>query len=246
MNPDTGVDGSRIAYFSDACVVINKLPGEAVEGAGQGMTDLSRILAAQFGGLSRDRSGKGEGPFFPAAVHRLDAPVSGCALFARTPKALAFLNAAFARGEIEKRYWAVIETPPPSTELPQEGELIHWLKTDTKRNKTKAYDEEKPDRKRALLRYRVCGQGEHYTFLEIELLTGRRHQIRAQLAALGLHIKGDLKYGSRRSEKEGGIRLHAFSLSFPNPLKAGETVCVKTLPPFMDPLWEAFAQSLHG
>lgn len=233
------IEDSRILYMSDACLVLNKVPGEAAQGTGTGMVNLPAVLAAQFGGVPR----KGGDTFFPTAVHRLDVPVSGCLLFARTPQALSFLNAAFAKGKTEKHYWGIIEMPPSS--LPEQGELTHWLITDTKRNKTIAYAEEPPNRhlKKAILRYHVRGQGTHYMFLEIELITGGHHQIRAQLARLGLHIKGDLKYGARRGEKNGGIGLHAYSLSFPNPGVKGETVQVTAQPPAGHALWEAFEQT---
>jgi 23S rRNA pseudouridine1911/1915/1917 synthase len=123
------------------------------------------------------------------------------------------------------------------------GELVHWIYRDKRRNKSIAFDTNGPGRKRAILRYRIAGQGERYLFLEIELVTGRSHQIRAQLAALGLHIKGDLKYGARRSEKSGGIRLHSYSLAFQNPLPGGgggEIIRVTAPPPLRDRLWEDF------
>jgi 23S rRNA pseudouridine1911/1915/1917 synthase len=230
-----GIERSRILYVSDHCLVINKRIGEAVEGAGEGMEDLPRLLAEQYG--TEKKGGK---EFLPAAVHRLDVPVSGCALFARSSRAFSFLSAAFAGGRVEKYYWAVIENPPPSLDLPEVGELVHWIETNTKQNKSIAYAEKKPRRKMAVLRYRVKGRGKNYTFLELELVTGRHHQIRAQLAALGLHIKGDLKYGARRSEKEGGIRLHARSLYFPEPFLEQSMVHVSASPPLRDRLWRDF------
>lgn len=225
---------SRIIYSSDQCLVVNKLPGEAVEGAGKGMVSLPKLLGeccpspAQPGG------------FLPAAVHRLDVPVSGCVLFARSPDALSCLSAAFVRGRVEKYYWAIIEMPPPSLVLPETGELVHWIETNSQQNKSAAFAEEGPHRKQGIIRYRVKGRGIHYLFLEIELVTGRHHQIRAQLANLGLHIKGDLKYGAKRSEKSGGIRLHARSLRFPNPANEEEYLAVYAIPPLRDRLWEDF------
>jgi 23S rRNA pseudouridine1911/1915/1917 synthase len=232
------IDESRVLYVSEECLVINKLAGEAAEGAEEGRPDLSRMVAEQYGRGEKDPEG-----FSPTAVHRLDVPVTGCTLFARTPGALAFLNKAFAEGRVEKYYWAVIENPPPDRELPETGELIHWIETDKKQNKSRAFEEEGPRRKRAVLRYRVKGWGKHYTFLEIDLVTGRHHQIRAQLAALGLHIKGDLKYGARRSEKTGGIRLHARSLYFPEPSGEGHIVHITASPPLQDKLWKDFEKT---
>jgi len=229
---------SRVLYQSSACVVINKLIGEAVEGASGGMIDLPKELAVVFGASAE----------VIEAVHRLDVPVTGCALFALTKNALTFLNAAFA-GEaalpspVEKTYWAVIEKPsrPPR----ESGELIHWIETNSGKNKSIAHRKDGPNRKKAVLRYRITGEGQNYLFAEIQLLSGRHHQIRAQFAAEGLHIKGDLKYGAKRSEKGGGIRLHARSLLFPDPLKKGEIIRVTADPPVIDNLWEGFLTTNH-
>jgi 23S rRNA pseudouridine1911/1915/1917 synthase len=227
---------SRILFRNSACVVINKLIGEAVEGASGGMIDLPKEL----------KSVLGENIELIEAVHRLDVPVTGCALFALTKSALTFLNAAFA-GEaalpspVEKTYWAVIEKP--FRPLPESGELIHWIETNSGKNKSIAHKKDGPNRKKATLRYRITGEGQNYLFTEVQLLSGRHHQIRAQFAAEKLHIKGDLKYGSKRSEKNGGIRLHARSLSFPDPLNRSELVRVTADPPVMDNLWEGFINS---
>ena len=206
----------RLVFQNEACMVINKQAGESSE------------------------SPEVEAPCVP--VHRLDMPVTGCLLLAKTPGAAAFLNAAFAAGRVEKRYWAIVEKPAGSV-LAESGELVHWLSFTSAKNKSFAHNEAGQGRKKAVLRYRISGEGERYLFLEIDLVTGRHHQIRAQLAALGLCVKGDLKYGARRSEKSGGIRLHAYSLAFPNPLQGGGRLEAKTLPPVMDSLWAAFASS---
>lgn len=217
---------SRILYQSGDCVVVNKLKGEAVEGAKNGIIDLPRELK-KF--LNTD---------FAEAVHRLDVPVTGCALFALNEVSLKYLNNAFAgknKIKTEKLYWAVMEKP--SFDLSESGELVHWIETNPKKNKSFAYNEEASGLKKASLRYKKIGEGTNYLFLEIDLLTGRHHQIRAQLAAAGLHIKGDLKYGAKRSEKTGGIRLHARFLSFADPLKPGEKISVTADPPEIDNLW---------
>jgi 23S rRNA pseudouridine1911/1915/1917 synthase len=227
---------SRILYQSGRFIIVNKLPGEAVGNAGPGMTELSAELAPLFGGPV-------------TAVHRLDVPVSGCVLFARGAEALAAGSAAFRDGAVEKRYLAVIETPETplgaggaAAPLPQDGELVHWIGEDSRRNRSTAFNEPGPGRKKAALRFRVSGRGERYTFLEIELITGRRHQIRAQLAAAGLRVKGDLKYGARRSEK-AGIRLHAYSLGFEDPRDG--SIRVSAPPPVMDRLWQACWEALR-
>jgi len=243
---------SRILYQSAACIVVNKLIGEAVEGATGGMADLPKELSVvinseQITGNSEQLAISNEqlaksGEVIEA-VHRLDVPVTGCALFALTKAALSFLNAAFAGDSalpspVEKTYWAVIEKP--SRPLPESGEFIHYIETVTGKNKSFAHKKDGPGRKKASLRYRVTGEGRNYLFVEVQLLSGRHHQIRAQFAAEGLHIKGDLKYGAKRSEKGGGIRLHARSLSFPDPLNRSEIIHVTADPPQMDNLWKEF------
>jgi 23S rRNA pseudouridine1911/1915/1917 synthase len=246
MGKETDIE-ERVLFINDDIIVVNKRAGEAMEGAGRGMVDLPKLLAERYG----TKKSKSEA-FAPTAVHRLDVPVSGCALFARTPKALAFLNNAFSRnvyqdGRAEKYYWAVVEKLTGELakvgKFAETGELVHWIQTNTKKNKSSAYDKKTAIRKEGILRYRIKGIGENYIFIEVELVTGRHHQIRAQFAALGLHIKGDLKYGAARSEKDGGIRLHARSLYFPDPSVPGNFIHVTADPPVMDRLWENFASS---
>ena len=253
----------RILYCDANCVVVNKMAGEAVEGAGKGMIDLPSLLADRLladKALTEQMAGLGLPPVLPeqdalaipAAVHRLDVPVSGCAAFARTGTALRFLNNAF-RSSIEKRYWAIVEQPrdtgscqwirEPSAEF---VEITHWIQFNSRKNKSIAHNESGQGRKKAVLRCRLAGRGRDYLFLEVVLITGRHHQIRAQFEKLGLHIKGDLKYGARRSEKDGGICLHARLLSFPNPADSGNSspnvrkITVQADPPIMNNLWEAF------
>ncbi|MDR1024255.1 MAG: RNA pseudouridine synthase [Treponema sp.] len=267
MNEGTGDRGERdlrgrIVECCDDYLVLNKLPGESAEAPevpGGSFTGLPGLLRQELG----------SGDFFP--VHRLDVPVSGCVLFARNPRALAFLSECFrSPGRVEKIYWAVTELPRasghepaalpealvlpggflaggpppegPSPELPDGGaytELVHWLEAG-RGNRSAAFDEDGPGRKKGILHCRVLGRGDRYLFLEIKLITGRHHQIRAQLSHIGLPVKGDLKYGARRSERGGGIRLHAHSLAFPGPGREGGTVRVETLPPLIDNLWQAF------
>jgi 23S rRNA pseudouridine1911/1915/1917 synthase len=276
---------SRILYQNAACVVVNKLVGEAVEGAVGGMRDLREevsvaINSEQITGnseqlamrneklamsneqfamnneqlaksnekLANNKEKLGNSVEVIEAVHRLDVPVTGCALFALTKDALSFLNAAFAGDSslpspVEKTYWAVIEKP--SRSLPESGEFVHYIETFSGKNKSFAHKKDGPGRKKAVLRYRVTGEGRNYLFVEVQLLSGRHHQIRAQFAAEGLHIKGDLKYGAKRSEKGGGIRLHARSLFFPDPLNRSEIIRVTAPPPVMDNLWESFLTTNH-
>ena len=245
--------GGRILYCDANCIIVNKAAGEAVEGAGKGMTDLARLLADQMPGLNLPPALPAEDVLtLPTAVHRLDVPVSGCTVFARTGAALGFLNNAFRGSEIDKRYWAIVEQPKDSRacqwieEISSEfTEIVHWIQFDTRKNKSFAHDENGRGRKKAIIRCRLGGRGMNYLFLEINLVTGRHHQIRAQLEKLGIHIKGDLKYGARRSERDGGIRLHARSLSFPgmadrtNP--GIRRITVQADPPIKDSLWQAFS-----
>ena len=219
----------RILYQNTACIVINKQKGESMQGAKDGIVNLPKELNSF---LKTD---------FVQAVHRLDVPVTGCALFATTKPALIFLFDAFSRRDetqIEKRYWAIAEKPEKLP--PESGELVHWIEIKAGKNKSIAHSEEAADRKKASLRYKITGEGKNYLYIEAELLSGRHHQIRAQLAAIGLHIKGDVKYGAKRSEKEGGIRLHARSLAFPNPLNKKEIIRVTAAPPSIDNLWSDF------
>jgi 23S rRNA pseudouridine1911/1915/1917 synthase len=240
---------SRILHCDSVCIVVNKIAGEAVEGAGRGMVNLPQLLAAELPIMPEVP----DALTLPTAVHRLDVPVSGCVVFARTEAALRFLNATFNggaafSGSVKKHYWAIIE-PSENTALfsanaAESVELTHWIQFNPRKNKSYAYDEMGPGRKKAVLRCRLAGRGTNYLFLEIDLITGRHHQIRAQLERLGLHIKGDLKYGARRSEHDGGIRLHARSISFPDPSNEGNTITVQANPTLRDNLWQAFEESL--
>jgi 23S rRNA pseudouridine1911/1915/1917 synthase len=238
---DTKELQQRLLFQSTACVVVNKLKGEAVEGAGSGMVNLPKELSTL---LPSDTE-------LIEAVQRLDVPVTGCALFALSKDALVFLNDAFAGKNamsVEKIYWAIVEKPSRSlSESVLSGaELVHWIETNTQKNKSFAYTENTPGRKKASLRLKKTGEGENYLFLEIELLSGRHHQIRAQLAKEGLHIKGDLKYGAKRSEKGGGIRLHARSLSFPDPLNKDGKIRVIADPTEPDNLWKSMMSFIAG
>jgi len=243
----------RILYCDGDCIVVNKIAGEAVEGAGKGMIDLPRLLVDQMPGPNLPPALPEDALALPTAVHRLDVPVSGCVVFARTGTALSFLNNAFRGNMVEKRYWAIVEQPKDSgsckwiEDVSSEfTEIIHWIQFNSLKNKSIAHNEQGRGRKKAILRCRLAGKGRDYLFLEIDLVTGRHHQIRAQFEMLGLHIKGDLKYGARRSEREGGIRLHARLLSFPC-VDAGNSsppgirrITVQADPPIKDNLWQAF------
>ncbi|MDR1723433.1 MAG: RNA pseudouridine synthase [Tannerella sp.] len=220
----------EIIYEDNHIIAVNKNCHEIVQGDKTGDIPLSDMLREWL----KERYAK-PGNVFIGVPHRLDRPVTGAVLFAKTSKALVRLNEMFRRGEIRKTYWAIVKNRPPEAE----GELIHWLVRDEKLNKSRAYDSEKPDSKQAALHYRLVSQSDRYYLLEIELKTGRHHQIRAQLAKIGCAIKGDLKYGAERSNPDGGISLHARSLRFVHPISKQEVEIIAGTPD--DNLWHALA-----
>jgi 23S rRNA pseudouridine1911/1915/1917 synthase len=180
---------------------------------------------------------------FLGVTHRLDRPVSGLVVFARTSKALERLNRMFANGEVHKTYWAIVGKDKQANgteDVENDGEhtLVHWLTRNEKQNKSYAYEREKPGSKRAVLKYKVIGESDRYKLLEINLLTGRHHQIRCQLAAIGCPIKGDLKYGAPRSNPDGSISLLSRRVEFVHPVSK-LPICVEAPLPD-DPLWKAF------
>ncbi|MBQ5364523.1 MAG: RluA family pseudouridine synthase [Spirochaetales bacterium] len=226
---------SRVLYEDNHIIIINKLPGEIVQADRSGdvtlMDDVKDYLKVKYGK---------PGNVFLGLPHRLDRPTSGIVVFARTDKALSRLSQMFREGKMEKIYWAVVDRPMTSPS----GLLKHYIYRDTEKNKSFAYNS--PDRRRgdlqeARLEYRTIGQSERYTLLEIHLLTGRHHQIRAQLAACGVHIKGDLKYGFPRSNPDGGICLHSREISFTHPVSREDIRAVAPVP--ADPIWGYFTYS---
>ena len=167
-------------------------------------------------------------------VHRLDRPVSGLVVFARTSKALSRLNDMFRTGDVHKTYWALTKNRPQQSE----GTIESWLVRNEKQNKSYSYDHEKPGAKKAILKYKVIGASDNYTLIEVKLLTGRHHQIRCQLASIGCPIKGDLKYGAKRSNPDGSISLLARRVEFTHPVSK-QPICVEA--PLPDaPEWQAF------
>jgi len=176
------------------------------------------------------------GNVFAGVVHRIDRPVSGVVLFARTSKALERLNQMFQDKEVKKIYWAIVKNAPPK----KSDTLVHYIVRNTKSNKSFANENETADSKKAILHYKLIDQSEHYYLLEIELETGRHHQIRCQLSAIGCPIRGDLKYGFPRSNPDGGISLHARSISFDHPVTKQKVAI--TAPPPDDKLWKYFLE----
>lgn len=175
------------------------------------------------------------GNVFLGVVHRLDRPVSGLVVFAKTSKALSRLNNMFRDGEVHKTYWAIVKNTPPY----DEGELVNWIVRNEKQNKSYAYDHEVKNSKKAILRYKLMGRTDRYSLLEIHLLTGRHHQIRCQLSKMGCPIKGDLKYGAQRSNPDGSISLLSHRVEFVHPVSKETIVVEAPLPD--DNLWKAIA-----
>ena len=215
---------------------VNKRCGDIVQGDKTG----DRTLGDDVKDYLKEKYNK-PGAVFLGVTHRLDRPTSGLVIFARTSKALTRLNEMFKEDHsIQKTYWAVVDKKPEPTNC----QLNHWLVRDTKQNKSFAYLNERKESKKASLTYHYSGSSDRFHLIEIELHTGRHHQIRAQLAAIGLHIKGDLKYGFSRSNSDGGIHLHARKIEFIHPV-TGDAVYI-TAPPPNDPVWNYFIQSIEG
>ncbi|MDR0732581.1 MAG: RNA pseudouridine synthase [Dysgonamonadaceae bacterium] len=210
-----------VVYEDNHLIAVNKTSSEIVQGDKTGDAPLSETVKQWL----KDKYQK-PGNVFIGVIHRLDRPVSGITLFAKTSKALVRMNEMFRRGEVKKTYWAVVANRPPQPE----GELVHYLVRNEKQNKSYAYDTEKPQSKKAVLTYRLTTQSERYFLLEIDLKTGRHHQIRCQLAKIGCPVKGDLKYGFNRSNPDGGICLHARKIEFVHPVSKKEIEIVAPTP----------------
>ncbi len=227
----------EVLYEDNHIIIVNKASGEIVQGDKTGDRPLSDIVKDYI----KEKYQK-PGNVFLGVAHRLDRPVTGVVVFAKTSKALSRLNAMFAsKTDIQKTYWAIVSN---SGKWTYDGggwkEATHWLVRNEQQNKSYAYDHEVPRSKKAVLRYRVMAHGDHYTLLEVQLLTGRHHQIRCQLAALGSPIKGDLKYGAKRSNPDGSISLHARRVEFVHPVSK-ELIKVEAPVP-TDALWQALCK----
>lgn len=217
----------EILYEDNHIIVVFKEAGEIVQGDKTGDTPLSEFVKEYL----KEKYNK-PGNVFCGVVHRIDRPVSGLVIFARTSKALTRLNEMLRKGEIHKTYWALVEGTPER----KEAVLENWLQSDGRLNKTRIVDKTAPDAKLARLHYRTIAVGDRYSILEINLLTGRKHQIRAQLSGIGHPIKGDLKYGARRSNPNGGISLLAKRIEFIHPVSK-QPIELETSPlPEMEPL----------
>lgn len=221
----------EVLYEDNHIIAVNKTCKEIVQGDKTGDVPLSEIVKAYI----KDKYNK-PGEVFLGVTHRLDRPTSGVVLFARTSKALARLNAMFQSHEqIRKTYWAIVQGAP---KLP-EARLENYLIRNEAQNKSYIAKPGSKDAKQAILTYKTLTVGEHYSLLEINLETGRHHQIRCQLAAIGCPIKGDLKYGAKRSNPDGGICLHARQIAFEHPVSHEQIMITAPTPD--DNLWKALA-----
>ncbi len=235
MNQNAAADFSAddILYEDNHLIAVNKRAGDLVQSDTAGEPGLEDRIKA----FLRRRDNK-PGDVFLGVAHRIDRPVSGVVLFAKTSKALVRLNEMLRERRIRKIYWAITEEVPDEPE----GTLRHYLTRDGKTNKAHAFSSPRGDAKEAVLHYRLLGGSKNYRLLEVELITGRHHQIRCQLAKMGCPIKGDLKYGAQRSNPGGGISLHSRSLSFIHPVRK-EPIEIVAPVPAGDNLWAYFEDS---
>ena len=221
-------DNLQVLFEDNHLIAVNKRVGDIVQGDKTGDLPLSGVVKE----FLKDKYNK-PGDAFLGVIHRLDRPTSGIVVFSKTSKALSRMNRMFATKEVQKTYWALVAKKPPL----EADRLVHYMERNPKQNKSYAFDTEGKSRKKAILTYRLIQQLEKYYLLEIELETGRHHQIRSQLSAIGLPIKGDLKYGFPRSNPDGGIHLHARKLSFIHPVSKAPVELIA--PPPNEVLWNA-------
>jgi 23S rRNA pseudouridine1911/1915/1917 synthase len=235
IHPDSIYD-EQIVYEDNHIIIVNKMPSEIVQGDKTGDMPLSEKIKNYIG-----RRDKKPGNVFCGVIHRLDRPVSGLVIFAKTSKGLSKFNELFREKAIRKSYLAVVKNRPASPK----NKLTHYLIKNEKTNMSKAFDKPVKDALRAELEYELVSSSDNYHLLKVNLLTGRHHQIRCQLAAIGCPIKGDLKYGFNRTNPGGFIHLHSYTLQFIHPVKK-EEVAVRALPLSDDPVWSFFAKDLRA
>lgn len=221
-------------YEDNHIIIVSKRSGEIVQGDKTGDEPLSETVKQYI----KEKYHK-PGNVFLGVVHRLDRPVWGLVVFAKTSKALTRLNKMFKEGQVHKTYWAITKNAPPA----EEGVLTDWLVRNERQNKSYAHPQEVPNAKKAVLKYRVIAHSDRYHLIEVNLLTGRHHQIRCQLANMGCAIKGDLKYGAPRSNPDGSISLLARQITFVHPVSKENIVVEAPLPP-NDKLWEALVSAV--
>jgi len=218
-----------VLYEDNHLIAVKKMSGEIIQSDQTGDTTLAEKVKDYI-----KKKYKKPGEVFLGIIHRIDRPVGGVIIFARTSKALTRMNELFREKKIKKEYWAIVEEKPPL----EEEQLINWLKKNQDKNRSRAYEKEVKGSKKAILSYQLVGRSKNYFYLKINPLTGRHHQIRVQLSFIGCRIKGDVKYGAKRTNKDGGIHLFAKSLSFVHPIKK-EPLTISANPP-IDPLWNEF------
>lgn len=218
----------QVLFEDNHLLVVNKRSGDIVQGDKTGDKPLSEVCK-EYIAKKYDKPGA----VFLGVVHRLDRPTSGVLIFARTSKALTRLNKQFQERQPEKVYWAIVAVSPPKSE----DRLVHYMVRNPKQNKSYAHLQESSNSKKAVLNYKVLKKLDRYYLLEIQLETGRHHQIRSQLSAIGCPVKGDLKYGAKRSNPNGSIHLHARKISLVHPVRKDAVVCTAPLP--SDPIWNA-------
>lgn len=218
----------QILHEDNHLIVVNKRVGDIVQGDKTGDKPLSEVVKEYI----KDKYNK-PGEVFLGVVHRLDRPTTGIVVFAKTSKALARMNELFSSRETQKTYWAIVKNKPEKSE----DKLVHFIKRNEKNNTSKAHIKEVPESKLASLDYTIFKELNNYFALEINLHTGRHHQIRAQLSAIGSPIKGDLKYGFDRSNPDGGIHLHARKLVFTHPVTKEDVILIAPTP--SDSIWDA-------
>jgi len=219
-------DNLQVLHEDNHIIAVNKRVGDIVQGDKTGDKPLSDVVKEYI----KEKYDK-PGEVFLGVIHRLDRPTTGIVVFAKTSKALTRLNEAFKNRETKKTYWAIVKNMPPK----EKDVLVHFLKRNPKNNTSKAHTKEVPESKKASLEYAIFKKLDNYFALEINLHTGRHHQIRAQLTAIGCPIKGDLKYGFDRSNKDGGIHLHARTLEFLHPVSKNSINLTAPIP--TDPIW---------
>ncbi|HBI00065.1 MAG TPA: RNA pseudouridine synthase [Flavobacterium sp.] len=224
----TTKDNLQILHEDNHLIVVNKRVGDIAQGDNSGDKPLPDIVKEYL----KEKYNK-PGDVFLGVVHRLDRPTTGIVVFAKTSKALTRMNDLFSSRETQKTYWAVVKNKPPK----EEDTLVHFIKRNQQNNTSKAHTKEVPESKKASLHYKIITELDNYFALEIELHTGRHHQIRAQLQAIGCSIKGDLKYGFDRSNPDGGIHLHARKLSFIHPVSKEQIIIIAPVP--HDVIWKS-------
>ncbi len=218
-----------VLYEDNHLIAVKKQSGDIIQSDQSGDITLADKVKEYI-----KRKYNKPGDVFLGIIHRIDRPVSGVVVFARTSKALTRMNELFREKKIQKVYWAVVEEKPPL----ENGEIVNWLKKNQEKNRSRAYDSEVKESKKAELKYQLMGRSRNYYYLKINPLTGRHHQIRVQLSNIDCRIKGDIKYGAKRTNKDGSIHLLARSISFVHPVKKQEIEIVCNPP--IDPLWNEF------